>query len=361
MKVLISAAIVALAATGVTAGLTAGTASGAGTSQFTLFDATGINTARSYYQPAFSSPANWTTPINYSGGTAYWRLQVVDKPSSLAMKAQVCMWRVNFTVETCSALGTTITDEGTYWYNLGSPGSWWKKNNNWAMTPPDNIRIMLKDNISGLQLQSSACGNYCYPRTDLALHVPITMNSQLIIVAQGSTLTPPASWSGCPTAWSAACTTGGTTGSTGSTTTTKATTTTTKATTTTTKATTTTTTIGGGSTGVTVSIANTQVTEPDTGYVSLPFKVFLNKTSSTAVKVNVSIVPGTATAPSDYGNRGGPIAVTIAPGQISAWVGFPVWGDTVTEANETAFANLSAPTGATIADGQAQGTILNDD
>jgi hypothetical protein len=38
-----------------------------------------------------------------------------------------------------------------------------------------------------------------------------------------------------------------------------------------------------------------------------------------------------------------------------------VIGDVVPEADETFFVNLSAPSGATIGDGQGQGTIVNDD
>jgi Ca2+-binding RTX toxin-like protein len=38
-----------------------------------------------------------------------------------------------------------------------------------------------------------------------------------------------------------------------------------------------------------------------------------------------------------------------------------VLGDTFDESNETFFVNLSAPTGATIADGQGVGTIVDDD
>ena len=39
----------------------------------------------------------------------------------------------------------------------------------------------------------------------------------------------------------------------------------------------------------------------------------------------------------------------------------PVVGDTVIEGNETFTVNLTGPTNATLADGQALGTIVNDD
>src|SRR5256886_16806290 len=53
--------------------------------------------------------------------------------------------------------------------------------------------------------------------------------------------------------------------------------------------------------------------------------------------------------------------VTFAPGVTIQPVTVTVNGDTKFEPNETFFVNLSNPTNATIADGQGQGTILNDD
>ena len=49
------------------------------------------------------------------------------------------------------------------------------------------------------------------------------------------------------------------------------------------------------------------------------------------------------------------------PGQTSKTVAVKVNGDKIKESNETFVVNLSAPTGATLADGQGLGTLLNDD
>src|SRR5262249_31096940 len=69
---------------------------------------------------------------------------------------------------------------------------------------------------------------------------------------------------------------------------------------------------------------------------------------------------GTATAPSDY--VAVPLTtVTIPPKTILVTVDIKVKGDIINEPNETFFVNLSAPTNATIADAQGQGTIVNDD
>jgi subtilase family serine protease len=53
--------------------------------------------------------------------------------------------------------------------------------------------------------------------------------------------------------------------------------------------------------------------------------------------------------------------LTFTPGQTSKTVTVNVTGDTVVEPDETFFVNLSAASGATIADAQGLGTILNDD
>ena len=75
--------------------------------------------------------------------------------------------------------------------------------------------------------------------------------------------------------------------------------------------------------------------------------------------VNYATANGTALAGSDYTAASG--TLTFAPGQTSKTVTVNVTGDTVVEPNETFVVNLSAPTGATLFDGQGLGTILNDD
>jgi chorismate-pyruvate lyase len=77
------------------------------------------------------------------------------------------------------------------------------------------------------------------------------------------------------------------------------------------------------------------------------------------VTVNYATANGSAVAGSDYTATTG--TLTLAPGQTSKTVTVTVTGDTAVEANETFVVNLSAPSGATLADGQGLGTVLNDD
>jgi hypothetical protein len=77
------------------------------------------------------------------------------------------------------------------------------------------------------------------------------------------------------------------------------------------------------------------------------------------VTVNYATANGTATAGSDYVAQTG--TLTFTPGQTSRTTNVTVNGDTTVEPNETFVVNLSGPSGATIADGQGQVTITNDD
>jgi hypothetical protein len=108
-----------------------------------------------------------------------------------------------------------------------------------------------------------------------------------------------------------------------------------------------------------LSIGDATVNEGQAGSTSATFTVALSAASSQAVTVSYATSNGTATAGSDYAAASG--VLTFAAGQTSRTIAVPVSGDTAAEPDETFFVNLSAPAGATIADGQGQGTIANDD
>jgi Ca2+-binding RTX toxin-like protein len=109
----------------------------------------------------------------------------------------------------------------------------------------------------------------------------------------------------------------------------------------------------------TVSIGNVTVTEGDTGTDNATFNVTLSAASGKQVTVEYDTANGTATAPADYVAESG--TVTFSAGDTSEPVTIAVNGDTLDEVDETYFVDLSNPTNATIADGQGQGTITDDD
>jgi hypothetical protein len=89
------------------------------------------------------------------------------------------------------------------------------------------------------------------------------------------------------------------------------------------------------------------------------FVVSLSVASAAEVRVNFATSNGTAIAGSDYVAGSG--VVTFAPGETTRTVLIPVIDDALSEGPETFTVGLSNPVGATIADGQATGTITDDE
>jgi Calx-beta domain/PA domain len=113
-----------------------------------------------------------------------------------------------------------------------------------------------------------------------------------------------------------------------------------------------------------LSIADKSIVEGDTGTKNLTFAVTLSGVALNTVTVNWQTAiagppgPTVATPDVDYVTSSG--TVTFTPGQTSRTFTVAIKGDTEDESDETFLVNLSAPTNASIADGQAVGTIIDD-
>jgi hypothetical protein len=110
----------------------------------------------------------------------------------------------------------------------------------------------------------------------------------------------------------------------------------------------------------TLSIADASVTEGNSGTKTLTFTVALSTASASAVTYNIATSNGTATAGSDY-VASSLTGQSIPAGMLSKTFSVTLNGDTTNEANETFNVTVSAVTGATLGDGSAVGTLLNDD
>ena len=108
-----------------------------------------------------------------------------------------------------------------------------------------------------------------------------------------------------------------------------------------------------------LSINDVAVVEGNAGTSNAVFTVTLNAASGQTVSVNYATADGTATQPADYTSTSG--TLTFTAGQTTRTINVPVIGETVPEANESFFVNLSGATNAIISDNQGQGTITNDD
>ena len=110
-----------------------------------------------------------------------------------------------------------------------------------------------------------------------------------------------------------------------------------------------------------LSINDVSLTEGNAGTTAFTFTVSLSPVSTNDVSVDVATADDTATSPTDYAAVP-TTTLTIPAGQASATFTVQVNGDTTVEPDERFFVNLSGATGgATIADGQGVGTIVNDD
>jgi hypothetical protein len=107
------------------------------------------------------------------------------------------------------------------------------------------------------------------------------------------------------------------------------------------------------------SIAGGRVRERDRGTSTATFRVSLSSPAASQVTVDFVTADRSATAPDDYhASRG---SVSFAPGETTASVAVAVNADRRAERNERFSVALADPANATIADGRARATIVDDD
>ncbi len=118
--------------------------------------------------------------------------------------------------------------------------------------------------------------------------------------------------------------------------------------------------LSGTSPALSISPANTTITEGDTGSQSLNFTVTLSAVATSTVTVNYATANGTATAGSDYTATSG--TLSFAAGETSKTIAVSVLGDKIAESSETFSLALSSPGGATLGSAaSATATILDND
>ena len=109
-----------------------------------------------------------------------------------------------------------------------------------------------------------------------------------------------------------------------------------------------------------LSIGDATLAEGDSGTKDAIFTVTLSAAAGRVVTVAYTAVSRSATAPADYVPASG--TLVFAPGEpLAKTISVSVRGDTLVEADEVFYLVLRYPNGATIADGQGLGRIVNDD
>jgi predicted extracellular nuclease len=110
----------------------------------------------------------------------------------------------------------------------------------------------------------------------------------------------------------------------------------------------------------TLSVGNVSVTEGDSGVRTATFELNLSRAIPTQVTFDVATANGSATAGTDYVARS-QLGRIIDGGRTRAVFEVQVSGDAVAEADETFNVTISNVQGATLGNGSAVGTIVNDD
>jgi hypothetical protein len=108
-----------------------------------------------------------------------------------------------------------------------------------------------------------------------------------------------------------------------------------------------------------ITISDVTVTEGDSGLTNAVFTVTLAPTSTQAITVDYTTVDGTAVSGDDFNAISG--TLTFTSGQNTQFITVTVNGDTDDESDETFTVNLSNAQVADLVDGQATGTIVDDD
>lgn len=108
-------------------------------------------------------------------------------------------------------------------------------------------------------------------------------------------------------------------------------------------------------------VGDVTVDEGDDGATDAVFTISRDGPSTGDVIVEVTTTDMTATSPGDYTALPSSTTVTLTDGVTSVPVTVTVNGDVEVEADETFRVDLANPTGATIGDGSAVGTITDDD
>lgn len=108
-----------------------------------------------------------------------------------------------------------------------------------------------------------------------------------------------------------------------------------------------------------LSIADSSVTEGNSGSKTATFTVTLSTASGSTIMVNYATADETAAAPTDYISATN--TLTFTPGATEEIISIAINGDTTDEDDETFLVTLSSPSNATLSNATAQGTITNDD
>ncbi len=157
--------------------------------QFVAMDQTWEHTpdlADSHYRvkPSAETPANWTSPVDYSDGTAWVYLEVQTKPTEEETKFQVCFEATP--TYACTAQSPTYTTTGTYEWPTPFADFWSPPNEyvDWSQGV-NKLANILKDTMNNKPSADNV------GEATAALYMPTRVRMVVTIVSAGGTYVPP--------------------------------------------------------------------------------------------------------------------------------------------------------------------------
>jgi len=157
--------------------------------QFVVFDESWNHSADlpdSHYvaDSTAETPADWTSPVDYRGGTIWVYLEVFTKPTDTPTRFQACF--LGTPTYACTLQAPTYTEAGTYE---------WKTEWNETWSPPNesvdwsqgigSLSAILKDDMNGKPSADNVGEEVA------ALYMPSEVRMVVTVVSPGGTYVPP--------------------------------------------------------------------------------------------------------------------------------------------------------------------------
>lgn len=164
-------------------------ASTASADQVVVFDETWVHTPDlpdSHYRlpPAVGTPADWVSPVDYTGGSAWVYLEVFSKPTEQETKFQVCFEATP--TYACTAQSPTYTEVGVYEWETPFDAFWSPPGEAVDWTQGVNqIACILKDTENGKPSADNVGDEVA------ALYTPTEVRLVVTVVEAGSVYEPP--------------------------------------------------------------------------------------------------------------------------------------------------------------------------
>ena len=145
-------------------------------------------------------PKNLQSPIDYTKGNLYMRLEIIEKPSNINFRPAFFIWQgKNPELGHMGVHRGNIADynhEGIYYLDYKNPSEWWHGKYlipDWSR-PFDKIALVPWTGDVNEQLYTVNCWSHCFKGENIADHTPIVYRATGIWVAPGKKLIPPPNW-----------------------------------------------------------------------------------------------------------------------------------------------------------------------